>query len=112
MQFVSLSHAKVKFKRCIGVLEADNFFDLSCNGRSRDSFVTIDTMTPGDFKSGGVGRVIDYYYAVTPFGQVLLASTSVGLCHLAFEPFSDTALAALHKKFPDARYRHAKTALQ
>ena len=112
MQFLSLSHVKAKFNRCDGVLDVADNSDLSYNGRVHDSFVTIDKMTPCEHKLGGVGLEIDYDYAVTPFGQIILASTSVGLCHVAFETFSDNALAPLYKKFPNAMYRHARTAFQ
>ena len=39
-------------------------------------FVTIDAMTPGAYRRGGVGLAIDYDYADTPFGQSV-ASTSL-----------------------------------
>ena len=112
MQFLSLSRVRAKFKRCTGVLDIANNSDLSYTGRVHDSFVTIDTMTPCACKRGGVGLVINYDYAVTPFGQIIVASTSVGVCHLAFESHADTALAALTKKFPNAKYHHVSTAFQ
>ena len=112
MQFLSLSHVKAKFKRCASVFDAGNNSDLSYDGLLHDSFVTIDTMTPCAYKRGGVGLVIDYDYAVTPFGQIIVASTSLGVCYLAFEECAHTALAALTKKFPNAQYHHASTEFQ
>jgi len=112
MQFLSLSHAKAKLKQGASVLDAAYDSGLSGAGRLHDLFVTIDAMTPGVYKRGGVGLVIDYDYATTPFGQVIVASTSVGVCHMAFEPHADTALAALTKKFPNAKYHHTSTAFQ
>ena len=112
MQFLSLSHAKAKLKQGASVLDAAYNSGLSGAGRLHDLFVTIDAMTPGAYKRGGVGLVIDYDYAATPFGQVIVASTSVGVCHMAFEPHADTALAALTKKFPNAKYHHTSTAFQ
>ena len=112
MQYLSLSHVKAKFERCAGVFDAGNNSDLSYDGLLHDSFVTIDTMSPCAYKRGGVGLVIDYDYAMTPFGQIIVASTSVGVCYLAFEECADTALAALNQKFPSARYHHARTTFQ
>ena len=112
MQFLSLSHFTAKFKRCAGVFDAGNNSDWLFNGLLHDSFVTIDTMTPCAYKRGGVGLVIDYDYAMTPFGQIIVASTSVGVCYLAFEACADTALATLNQKFPHARFHHARTAYQ
>ena len=109
---MSTSHANVKLKQGVSVLQAADDPGLSGAGRLHDLFVTIDAMTPGAYKQGGAGLVIDYNYALTPFGQVIVASTSLGVCHMAFEPHADTALAALTKKFPNAQYHHARTALQ
>ena len=111
-QRMSLSYTKVKLKQSTGLLQAANEGGLSGAGRLHDLFVTIYEMTPGAYKLGGVGLVIDYDYAATPFGHVIVASTSLGVCHLAFEPHADTALAALTRKFPNAKYHHASTAFQ
>ena len=112
MQFLSLSHAKAQLKQGASVLDAAYHAGLSSAGRLHNLFVTIDAMTPGAYTRGGVDLVIDYDYAATPFGQVIVASTSVGICHMAFEPHADTAFAALTKKFPNAKYHHASTAFQ
>ena len=112
MRFLSLSNAAAKLKKCASVLDAANDLGVSCTGQLHDSFVKIETMTPADYERGGHSLVIDYDYALTPFGQVIVASTSVGLCHIAFQSFSGTALAPLCKKFPNARYRHARTDFQ
>ena len=112
MQFLSLSRFTTKFKRFTSVLDVAYKSDLSYNGRLHDSFVTIDTMTPCAYKRGGVDLMIDYDYAATPFGQVMVASTSVGVCYAAFELRAGAALAALCRKFPNAQYRHARTAFQ
>ena len=110
MQFPSLSKAAAKLKKCASVLDAGNDFGVSCTGRLHDSFVTIDAMKPGAYERGGHGLKIDYDYAATPFGQVIVASTSIGVFHMAFEPHTGTALEALMKKFPNAKYHHASTA--
>ena len=112
MQFLSLANAAAKLKKCVSVLDGANDLGVLCAGRLHASFVTIDAMTSGAYKCGGVGLLIDYDYAATPFGQVIVASTSVGVCYVAFEPHADTALAALTKKFPNAKYHHASTAFQ
>jgi len=109
---MSLPHTKVKLKHAASVSQDANDAGPSDAGRLHDFFVTIEAMTPGAYKRGGVGLVIDYDYAATPFGQVIVASTSVGVCHMAFESHADTALAALNQKFPNARYHHTSTAFQ
>ena len=110
MPFSPLSNNASKLKKCASVLDAANDLGVSCTGRLHDPFVTIDAMTPGAHESGGHGLKINYDYAATPFGQAIVASTSIGVCHLAFEAHTDTALEVLTTKFPNAKYHHASTA--
>ena len=110
MRFLSVSNAAAKLKKCASVLDAANDLGVSCTGQLHASFVKIDAMRLVDYERGGHGLKIDYDYAATPFGQVIVASTSIGVCHMAFEPHTDTALEALMKKFPNAKYHHASTA--
>ncbi len=42
-----------------------------------------------------------YQYAPTPFGEVLIASTSKGIVHLAFLKNRKTALKELKERFPE-----------
>ena len=79
MRFLSLSNAAAKLKKCASVLDAANDLGVSCTGQLHDSFVKIDAMTPADYERGGHGLMIDYDYAATPFGQVIVASTSIGV---------------------------------
>ncbi len=112
LQSLSVSHARAKLKQGASVLDAAYDSGPSSAGRLHDLFVTIHEMSPGVYKRGGAGLLIDYDYAATPFGQVIVASTSVGVCHMAFETHADTALASLTKKFPNAKYHHFSTASQ
>jgi len=109
MQFLSLSHAKTKLQQGASLLDAAYGSGLSGTGRLHDLFVTIEAMTPGVYKSAGAGLVINYDFAATPFGQVIVASTSIGICHMAFAPTADAALADLCKKFPHAHCHHLST---
>ena len=111
MRFLSHSSPKESLKRGASIIDFAYYSGLSGTSRSNDLFVTIDAMTPDAYKRGGVDLVIDYDDSPTPFGQVTLASTTFGLCYMAFEARSDTALAVLRKKFPNARFQHARTAV-
>ena len=86
-----------------------------------DLFVTIEAMTPGEFRQGGAGLAIGYGFAPSLFGEVLVAATSRGICHIAF---ADDRMAALERGcfVPPACFRgrhrqpvpalHANAALQ
>ena len=58
---------------------------LSGPGRLHDLFVSIEGMTPGDYVRGGAGLTIRYGHADSLFGRLFIASTTRGICHMAFE---------------------------
>lgn len=71
------------------------------------SFVHVLPMTDEEAGRGGCNLIISYSFAETPFGEVLAASTSMGICYLAFVTDSrDTVLDELKHIFPRAVYRH------
>ena len=61
-------------------------------------------MTPGEYKNGGENLSINYSYALSPFGTVIIASTSKGICHIAFVEDEEKALYELKKHFPKASF--------
>ena len=69
-------------------------------------------MTPGEFKNGGENLSINYSYAESPFGNVLVASTSKGICHMAFADNEEEALIKLQKYFPNAHFRQMVDLIQ
>ena len=85
LQFISLEHAKSIIKNeHATVFDAAFETGLSGTGRLHDLFVQIEGMTPGEYKNGGESLFINYSFAKTPFGEVLVASTPKGVCHVAF----------------------------
>lgn len=105
LQYITVEHAK-KLLRQNGASLFDTAFEtgLSGTGRLHDLFVTIEGMTPGEYKNGGRDLNIRYTFAESPFGTVLVASTSKGICHMAFADDRDEALAVLKSRFPQAAY--------
>ncbi|MDF9798103.1 AraC family transcriptional regulator of adaptative response/methylated-DNA-[protein]-cysteine methyltransferase [Catalinimonas alkaloidigena] len=105
LQFITLKHAKKLLKE-----QQSSLFDtayesgLSGSGRLHDLFVRIEGMTPGEFKNGGENLSIHYSYVESPFGKMLIASTSKGVCHIAFADDEGAALQGLKAKFPAAVY--------
>ncbi|MEG9884584.1 MAG: bifunctional helix-turn-helix domain-containing protein/methylated-DNA--[protein]-cysteine S-methyltransferase [Hyphomicrobiales bacterium] len=108
MQYVSLNYAKkaliAKERALLGVAHD---VGLSGTGRLHDLFVTIEGMTPGRFKMGGAELSINYSYAQSPFGTIIIASTSRGLCHMAFAADCTEGFARLRAAFPNASYRQS-----
>ena len=106
LQYLNVEYAKRILKQTHASL-----FDTACEvglsgtGRLHDLFVNIEGMTPGEYKNGGQALRINYSFAETPFGQVMVASTDKGICHLAFvDEGEEEALGSLKRLFPNAAY--------
>ncbi|MFL5740303.1 MAG: bifunctional helix-turn-helix domain-containing protein/methylated-DNA--[protein]-cysteine S-methyltransferase [Flavisolibacter sp.] len=106
LQYLTLDYAKSLLKEK-GATLFDTAIEtgLSGTGRLHDLFIKIEGMTPGEYKNGGAELSINYSFAESPFGNILVASTSKGICHMSFGDDEQLALNVLHKQFPNARYK-------
>src|SRR5882762_7214967 len=83
LQYISLGYAKNLLKEQQATLfDVAGQTGLSGISRLHDLFVNIEGMTPGEYKNGGENLAINYSYAESPFGNVLVASTEKGICHI------------------------------
>ena len=77
LQYLSVEYAKSLLKeRQATLFDAAYETGLSGTGRLHDLFIKIEGMTPGEYKNGGENLSINYSFAETPFGNILVASTS------------------------------------
>ncbi|USQ12987.1 methylated-DNA--[protein]-cysteine S-methyltransferase [Legionella lytica] len=104
MQYISLNYAKSLLKNRMPLLDVTYETGLSSCSRLHDLFVNIEGMTPREFKNGGADLAINYCFAESPFGKVIIASTSKGVCAMSFEEDENHALLDLKKRFPNAKY--------
>lgn len=111
LQYISLQHAK-KMLQHHTVMDAAYETGLSGSSRLHDLFINIEGMTPGEYKNGGEQLQINYSFAETPFGNIIVASTSKGICHLAFADDEGFALKQLQLQFPNATYRQVVDTIQ
>lgn len=96
MQYLSLEHAKTILKnRDVTLLDTAYATGLSGSSRLHDLSISIEGMTPGEYKSGGVGLDINYSFASSPFGNIVIASTSKGVCYIHFDDDEAQALKGL-----------------
>ena len=86
LQFLTLKHAKELLGASKPLLEASLDSGLSGPSRLHDLFVTIEGVTPGEFRSRGAGIEIRYGVHPTCFGNCLLATAPRGICWLSFVP--------------------------
>lgn len=114
LQYLSIEHARQLLKRTeASLFDAAYETGLSGTGRLHDLFIKIEGMTPGEYKAGGRHLAINYHFADSPFGRVLIASTSKGICYMAFADANEwTALEVLYSHFPNAAYTPQHDATQ
>ena len=105
LQYLSLDYAKGILKDKQATL-FDTAFEtgLSGTGRLHDLFMNIEGMTPAEYKNGGKALAINYSFAESPFGNIIVASTAKGICYMAFADDREQAYGALHAQFPNAQF--------
>ena len=111
LQYISLQHAK-KLLADHTVMDAAYETGLSGSSRLHDLFVSIEGMTPGEYKNGGEQLNINYSFAESPFGNIIVASTPKGICHLAFADDESEALQQLRSQFPNAGFKQVVDTIQ
>jgi AraC family transcriptional regulator, regulatory protein of adaptative response / methylated-DNA-[protein]-cysteine methyltransferase len=113
LQYTSIQYAKNILKDNQATLfDAAYETGLSGTGRLHDLFIKIEGMTPGEFKNGGVNLFINYSYAESPFGNILVASTPKGICYMAFADDEQQALTDLQLHFPKAHFKQMLDIIQ
>jgi len=105
LQYTSIEHAKKLLKENHATI-SETAFETGLSGTSRlhDLFVNIEGMTPAEYKNGGKNLEINYSFAESPFGNIVVASTSKGVCFMAFAEDEIAGLIALKDKFPNASF--------
>ncbi len=105
LEYTTIEHAKK--------LLAENqatLFDAACQtglsgtGRLHDLFINIEGMTPAEYKNGGKNLAINYSFAESTFGNIIVASTQRGICYMAFIENENQSLEELTKRFPNALF--------
>lgn len=113
LQYISVEYAKQLLQQK-DITLADAAFNagLSGTGRLHDLFISIEGMTPGEYKKGGAQLLIQYSLVETPFGRAIIASTTKGVCYMAFFEDEAVAVSELQQHFPGAQYKQEVTIMQ
>lgn len=114
LQYTSVQHAKKLLTENNQTTLFDTAYDtgLSSTSRLHDLFVNMEGMTPAEYKNGGQDLFINYRFAESPFGPLIVASTAKGVCYMAFEENEEEALEHLKAKFPQATFQKKQDQLQ
>jgi len=112
LQYTSIEHAKKLLKDQSTL--ADAAFETGFSGTSRlhDLFVNIEGMTPAEYKNGGKSLSINYSFAQTTFGNIIVASTAKGICYMAFSEDENIGFLTLQSHFPNANSQQIADLIQ
>lgn len=113
LQYTTVEYAKTLLKENqVTLFETAHEAGLSGTGRLHDLFVNIEGMTPAEYKNGGQDLTINYSYAESPFGNIIVASTVKGICYMAFADDESIAFSLLQNHFPNANFRQMVDLIQ
>ncbi|MBN9301543.1 MULTISPECIES: methylated-DNA--[protein]-cysteine S-methyltransferase [Dysgonomonas] len=113
LQYISIQHAKQILRETQATL-FDTAFEVGLSGTSRlhDLFINIEGMTPAGYKNEGSYLTINYSFALSPFGEIIVASTPKGICHMSFAEDHEEAIKNLISIFPKANYQNSADEIQ
>jgi len=114
LQFLTLQEAKELLAQSRSVLDASLQLGLSSPSRLHDLFLSLEQMTPGEYRSAARGLSIAWAVEETPLGPALFAAVERGLCGFSFVVDGDeaAALQELHSRWAGATLRHLPAAIQ
>jgi AraC family transcriptional regulator of adaptative response/methylated-DNA-[protein]-cysteine methyltransferase len=106
LQFLTLENGKKLLKDSNNTL-LDVSIDLGLSGTSRlhDLFVSLEAMTPGEYKQKGNNLLIKYRFAESLFGRIFIATTEKGICSIQFSKDINESLINLKKEFSNATFQ-------
>ncbi len=108
LKHLTLDAAKNRLDASLSVMDAA--FDVGLSGASRlhNLFVTVDAVTPGEYKSQGNGMVFKYGFHPSLFGEVIVVVSERGLAGLGFttEMGRTQALAEQNNGWDRATWKH------
>jgi AraC family transcriptional regulator of adaptative response/methylated-DNA-[protein]-cysteine methyltransferase len=112
LQTLALDQARARLLQSADVLSASLDAGLSGPGRLHDLFVTLEAVTPGEFKQQGAGVCFVCGFHPTPFGQGFIATTARGVAALEFTAGAAPAavLASFRAAWPRAEVVHSDPA--
>lgn len=107
LKALTLEDAKSRLRASVSVLDTAFDAGLSGPGRLHDLFVSIDAVTPGEFKSRGDGMTFRYGFHPSPFGECLIVASERGLTGISFIVAGrDDALAEQKSGWEHATWTH------
>ena len=106
LQVLTLERGKEQLTRSRSLLEVSYKLGLSGGSRLYDHFVSLEAVTPGEYKNKGQDVTVRYAVHFTPFGPLFVAMTQRGVCRAGFTDYAapEQQLAELESTWPLARF--------
>ncbi|NJN21874.1 MAG: methylated-DNA--[protein]-cysteine S-methyltransferase [Leptolyngbya sp. RL_3_1] len=112
LQALTIESAKSRLAQSPNLLTLSLESGLSSPARLHDLFITLEAMSPAEYRDGGRGLSIGYGVHATPFGLALIATTAKGICNLEFLDDPAPAAARLRALWPHAQLTQDAEATQ
>lgn len=84
VQYLTLNYLRDKISETKNMIDAAELVGLSSQSRVHDLFVSIEGVSPQQYKTAGMGLEIFYGYHASPFGLCFIAVAEKGICTLKF----------------------------
>jgi len=84
VQYLTIDYLRNKISETENMIDAADLAGLSSQSRVHDLFVSIEGVSPQQYKSAGKGLEIYYGYHPSPFGLCFIAIAEKGICALKF----------------------------
>lgn len=112
-QHLMLDKAKSLLADNFTTLETADAVGLSGSSRLHDMFLTWEAMSPGEFARKGQGLSVVWDWVDSPFGEMIVAATSKGICGIGFtEEFGrDWSLSDMTARWPQADFSQDPAAI-
>lgn len=96
----TLEQAKALLAEPRSLLDVTYEAGLTSPSRLHDLFVSLDGVTPGEWRAAGAGVVVRWGVHPSPFGDCLVATTPRGVCGLVFVEDGADARGELTRRWP------------
>jgi AraC family transcriptional regulator, regulatory protein of adaptative response / methylated-DNA-[protein]-cysteine methyltransferase len=84
VQFLSINYLRQRIQDTQNMIDAADEVGFSSQSRVHDLFISIEGVSPQQYKSGGKGLELFYGYHASPFGLCFIAVTEKGVAELRF----------------------------
>lgn len=84
IQYLTLDYLRNKITETKNMIDAAELVGMSSQSRVHDLFISIEGVSPQQYKTAGKGLEIFYGYHATPFGMCFIAVAEKGICRLNF----------------------------